>query len=159
MRTKKAFFYTVILFFSVAVNAQQMDLPKKFLGFGWLVAFPYDIAFIPSDNLNQAPTVRDFFKQKRKYGLRLNDEDSVIAALRPGKHLPIKWHTGDTDYIQVIPVLAYYKLDYVFSKSRTDMSPGVDYSEMLQVYYYRNKVDSVFYRFGMEYDFDFHIIR
>lgn len=147
-----------MLFCIITINAQQADLPKTFIGYGWLVAFPYDIAFIPSEQIDYSPTVKDFFKQKKKYGVRLNGEDSVTAALDYTQHYPIKYHDGDTNYIQVVPVMAYYKLDYIFSKSNAVLNIE-PYSEMLQLYSYQDKVDSVFYRFGMDYDFHFRIIQ
>lgn len=159
IKTKRIRLFSAAFLLCFTSNAQQFDLPKNYLGFGWLVSFPYDDAFIPSEKTNSLPTVEEFFKQKTKYGVRLNEEDSVIAAIRRSNmRYNIKWHTGDTSYIKVVPVLAYYSLDYVFDNVIDTTSDKKPYSEMLQVYYYRNKVDSVFYRFGMDYNFQFRPI-
>lgn len=148
-------------FFSLHAQEKSKKLPDTFLGYGWVVGFPYDIAFIPSERPDTVPTSEDYFVQRNKYGIRLNDEEKAIEALRKARIYPIKWHTGEKDSLEIIPVMAYYSLRYIdYARFRIDTSKVKfePYSEMLQVYSYKGKTDSVFYRFGMYYNLELRVL-
>jgi len=150
MKTKIVLLFAVI-HLSLATYAQQGELPDSFLGFGWIVGFGYDRAFFPSEKLNRVPTVEDFFKQKKKYGVRVNEEQNAYEALQQSKIAKVK-RDGKADTLYVTPVVASFKIYTDGYKSREKL-------EMLQVYCYKGKVDSVFYRFDIDFELELSVIK
>lgn len=152
---------TMLSLLSLYAQQKNDNLPDTFLGYGWLVGFPYDITFILSERSDKTPTIEDYFEQKYKYGIRINSEDEVLEVLHQGHFYPIRWHNGGNDSLEIIPVMAYYSLYYrdISSLKRDTTKVKFEpYHEMLQVYFYKDKSDSVFYRFGMDYDIELRVI-
>lgn len=146
----RVIFLITMLHICFVVKAQNHKLPDNYLGFGWIVGFGYDRAFFPSDNLHKIPTAKDFFKQRKKYGIRVNEEDNAYEALKQSEIVKIK-RKGKVDTLYVTPVLAFYKI--------YDIESLKPHSEMLQVYSYKGKVDSVFYQFGMDFELKLSVIK
>lgn len=147
MMKTKIILLLATLHLNFATHAQQGNLPDNFLGFGWIVGFGYDRAFFPSEKLNKVPTVEEFFKQKKKYGVRVNEEQNAYEALQQSKIAKIK-RDGKADTLYVTPVVAYFKIYKKFENK-----------EMLQVYSYKGKVDSVFYQFGIDFNLQLSVIK
>lgn len=156
----------LMLFFTccfIQLNAQDKRLPDNYLGFGWVVVFGYDIAFFSSNEISEFPTIDDFFEQKNKYGIRINEESSSVFALKECFYTYVLNHEKMPDSLQIIPVIASYNLYYSdFSnmkfaneEAKINFKP---YGEMMQVYTYNSIRDSVLYKFGMGYDFKFRAI-
>lgn len=154
---------TVMSLLTLTVSSQETQLDRlsnSFLGFGWLVGFPYDAVFIPSQTPYHPPSIKDFFKQKNKYGIRLNEESEVEYLLSQGVELKLCGVDGDSFGVDIKPVLAYYSVEYInLPKSQGGNELLKPYSEMLQVFKYQNRVDSVMYRFGMHVNYMFKPIR
>lgn len=131
--------------------AQKVELQDNFLGFGWIVGFGYDRAFFPSEKLNKIPTIGDFFKQKRKYGFRVNEEQNAYEALQQSGIARIK-REDKNDTLYITPVIASFRIfkNSYISKER---------KEMLQVYSYKGKQDSVFYYIDMDFELQLSVIK
>ncbi len=98
----------LVCFLPTKAQGQKGSLPEKYIGYGWVVGFPYDNAFIPSNTPDKAPTVENYFVQKNKQGIRVNEDENAVFALSQGKFCQIKTRTGQRDSILVVPVMAYW---------------------------------------------------
>lgn len=155
------FFGICYCLFSTAY-AQKNRLKPNYLGFGWVVIFPYDIAFIPYNRTDKIPTIQDFFRQTNKFGLRLNEDEEVYESLKSRKYMQITWQDNEPDSIAVIPVIAKYTMTDInisgIGGDTMNLKANL-YNYMLQVYNYNGNVDSVMYEFGRNYEIELKVLR
>jgi hypothetical protein len=160
---KKIKYLFVLLSLCIPLRAHDDDkLEKEFLGFGWVVGVSVDLVFVPSDRFDKLPTIEDYFNQTNKYGLRVNEEENAIEALNYSRRLPIKWRDNEEDSIDITPVIASYTLydkEYSVIKRDTGQVHLAPYHQMNRIYYYNNEVDTVTYRFGIDFELDLKVIR
>lgn len=99
--------------------------------------------------------------QKNKFGIRVNDDENAISALAQGQFYPVKTRLRQNDSLLIVPVMAYYSLQYgnVSTGNADSSKVGLKpYNEMLQVYTYKGNLDSVFYRITLDVDLRVRVI-
>lgn len=141
---KKLLVVIFLLLISCYVRAQQKDSIQFFLGTGWIVGVSTDIVFVPCNSSTKLPSVDDFFKEKNKYGLRLNNVDGAAIANSYCFERKIITPKEGASTICITPVVATYKLAHVDDESKGVYESG-------RTYKYKNISDTVKYTVNLHY--------
>jgi hypothetical protein len=142
----------LVLFFlkNSLIIAQDAISERSFLGFGWVVAISNDLIFVPSSSIDKIPKSKDFFKEKNKNGFRIEFLNSAYSVLDYGKSFSIKYEGEKSSSLNIVPVIATYLILENNIKSEEYF--------MKRIYYYKDKLDSVQYSFGINLNIDIRAI-
>ncbi len=162
---KKSFCSSFLLIYAFAslnqLKAQDIpeDIPVKFNGYGWIVEFNYDVAFFPSPQPDSISTFESFCNQDTLFGIRLNGNESIDNDII-NRLIPLV-QIDSVIALRIIPVLAYYNLEFfnvTFASDNEDERRNQS-KLMLQQFKWKGKTRNYYYRFGfVDENFKYRIL-